>query len=98
MTVCGVQHRPIQWLHEGPVASYSMGVWGSLPRGGMTGSKADHTPYVLPTLHIVLWGAEGKLCLLTPTVIGKRDATDLWAGRTGVRFSARERGFSLYKT
>lgn len=54
MTVYGVQHRPIQWLHGGPVASYSMGVWGSLPRGRMTWSKADHTPYVLPTLHIPL--------------------------------------------
>src|SRR5215469_13964631 len=92
MTVCGVKHRPIQWLHGGPVASYSMGVWGSLPRGRMTGSKADHTPYVLPTLQ------KENFALLTPALIGNRDATDLWAGQTGVRFSARERGFSLYKT
>jgi len=51
MTVCGVQHLPIHWLREGPVASYLMGVWGSLPRGRMTGIKADHTPYILPTLY-----------------------------------------------
>jgi len=42
MAVCGVQHRPIQWLHGCPVASYSMGVWGSLPRGRMTVSKMEN--------------------------------------------------------